>query len=401
MQDIIVQLVLISMGHFFIDFYGNVLPGLMPAIAKNMGLSMTLSGLLFAMLSITSSWLQPVFGYLGGKFNGSAVPAISVIISAVFMAMVGAANNYIFLLIVVTLAGIGSSLYHPLGSVLITNLTPKNQGFIMALYITAGTVGMTMAPISAALLKNAYGLRGILLLGLPGITVGIIMLIYKKNLKGSYVSRTAINSKTEPFQSKFKYLILMVIVVGFRTWTLSTFTMYTGMLFVSKGYSETAGSGILSLLLFFQSIGGIAGGFVSDRIGIKRTLIYSSIVSIILLIGFFGLSGYVSLICLLLGGALIQSAFPGSVVLAQSLYPQNPSMATGLMQGFTFGMGGLGGLFTGILSDALGGNLYLAMMSTVVFLGISLTASLMVPNPEEKKISGKSEIGVNDFTKGC
>lgn len=394
MQNFFVPLILISMGHFFIDFYGNILPGLMPAIAKNLGLSMTLSGLLFTMLSITSSWLQPVFGYLGGRFNGSTVPAISVMISAVFMAMVGMANSYIFLLIVVTIAGVGSSLYHPLSSVLITNLTPKNQGFIMALYITAGTVGMTLAPISATLLKNAFGLQGVLLLGLPGITAGIIMLINKNRLQGSGSFKTARSSKAGFSQNHIKYLILLVIVVGFRTWTLSTFTMYTGMLFVSRGLSETASSGILSLFLFFQSIGGITGGFVSDRIGIKRTLIYSSILSIICLIGFFSLSGLVSVACLLLGGALIHSAFPGSVVLAQRLYPQNPSMATGLMQGFTFGMGGLGGLFTGILSDALGGNLYMAMMNTIAFLGVSLAASLMVPNPGEKKIRGAKEIGV-------
>ncbi|RKL63094.1 MFS transporter [Thermoanaerobacteraceae bacterium SP2] len=395
MNNFILPLVLISLGHFFIDFYGNILPGLMPAITKNLGLSMTLSGLLFTMLSITSSWLQPFFGYLGGRFRAPLVLAISVMISAVFMAMVGVANSYIFLLVMVTLAGIGSSLYHPIGSVSIATLSTKNQGFIMALYITAGTVGMTLAPISATLSKNAFGFKGLLLLGLPGITAGIIMLIYKNQLSSPGSLKISPGRRSSLFHTHFKYLVLMVIVVGFRTWVLSTFTIYTTMFYVSRGLSEAASSGILSLFLLFQSIGGIAGGFVSDRIGVKKTLIYSALVSIICLVVFFNIQGPVSIACLLLSGALIQSAFPGSVVLAQRLYPQNPSIATGFMQGFTFGMGGLGGLFTGVLSDALGGNLFIAMMSTIAFLGVSLAGSLMVPMTGENQTKGIEEIGVN------
>jgi hypothetical protein len=65
------------------------------------------------------------------------------------------------------------------------------------------------------------------------------------------------------------------------------------------------------------------------------------------------------------------------------------------MQGFTFGMGGLGGLFTGVLSDALGGNLFIAMMSTIAFLGVSLAGSLMVPMTGENQTKGIEEIGVN------
>jgi len=394
MQKYLMPLILISMGHFFIDFYCNILPGLMSAITKDLGLSMTLSGLLFAMFSITSSWLQPVFGYFGGRFKGPVVLAIAVMISAVFMAMVGVANSYIFLLVVVSLAGVGSSLYHPIGSVSIVTLTPKNQSFVMALYITAGTIGMTLAPVLATLLKTAFGFKGVLLLGLPGITAGIVMLIYKNRLGNT--GGIEITHGLQPGSSgnHIKYLILLVIVVGFRTWVLSTFTMYTGILYVSRGLSETAGSGILSLFLLFQSIGGIAGGFVSDRIGIKKTLIYSAAVSIICLIIFFNDQGMVSIICLLLIGAMIQSAFPGSVVLAQRLFPQNPGIATGFMQGFTFGMGGLGGLFTGIVSDALGGKLYLALMSTIAFLVISLACSLIIPAYGENKIKAAPRAGV-------
>lgn len=390
MQDFFFPLILISLGHFFIDFYGNLLPGLMPTITKNLGISMTLSGLLFTMLSVTSSWMQPVFGYFGGKFKGQVIMALSVMSSAVFMSMIGVANKYILLLAVVTLGGVGSSLYHPIGSVSVATLSQKNHGFIMALYITAGTVGMTVAPVLATIFKNAFGLKGLLFLGLPGVAAGIIMLIYRNQMNGGGIEVVGRDSTLS--YSYLKYLALMVLVVGLRTWVLSTFTMYTAMLYVSKGFSDTLSSGILSLYLFFQCIGGIIGGFVSDRIGVKKTLIFSSLFSIVCLVIFFTSSGPVSVGALLISGALIQSAFPGAVVLAQKMYPQNPSIATGLMQGFTFGMGGLGGLFTGALSDALGGNLSLALMSTIVFLGISLAGSIIIPTPQRKEMNIRAEV---------
>lgn len=386
MNSIILPLVLISLGHFFIDFYMNMLPGLMPAITKNLSLSMTLSGLLFTMLSVTSSWMQPFFGYFGDRFKGPVILAVSVVISAFFMSLVGVAKSFLFLAAVVTLAGIGSSLYHPIGSVSVTTLSPKNQGFIMALYITAGTVGMTLAPVSATLFKSAFGFESIVFLGLPGIMAGIILLSYKDKLAGSDSLKESRGRNLGLSRSHIKNLIILVIVVGFRTWVLNSFTIYTTVFYVSRGLSEEASSAILSLFLLFQSIGGIAGGFVSDRIGVKKTLIYSAFFSIIFLAAFFCIQGPVSVACLLVSGALIQSAFPGSVLLAQRLCPQNPSIATGFLQGFTFGIGGLGGLFTGVLSDALGGNLFVALMSTIVFLAVSLTGSLMIPVSGVKQI---------------
>ena len=54
------KLILISIGHFLSDFYGNFLPAILPAVIARQGLSLTLSGLLVMVYAVTSNMLQPV-----------------------------------------------------------------------------------------------------------------------------------------------------------------------------------------------------------------------------------------------------------------------------------------------------------------------------------------------------
>ena len=64
-----VNVALLSAGHFLNDFYCNFLPILLPVIIPQLGLSLTLSGLLIMVMSITSNLLQPVFGYIMDKHD--------------------------------------------------------------------------------------------------------------------------------------------------------------------------------------------------------------------------------------------------------------------------------------------------------------------------------------------
>jgi len=63
------------------------------------------------------------------------------------------------------------------------------------------------------------------------------------------------------------------------------------------------------------------------------------------------LGGPIGIAGLLLAGAALQAAFPGSLVLAQELLPGRAGLASGMI-GLTGGVGGLGMAFTGWLADA-------------------------------------------------
>jgi len=390
MKSFTISLILICLGHFLIDLYMNLLPGIMPTLIETMGITLTLSGLLQTVLSATSSWLQPVFGYVAYRFDTKRALATSILLSALFMSLVGISKNYWVMLIVVTLGGLGSSVYHPLGSVTISSLTSKNPGMVMSLFITAGTLGTTLAPVITSLVKSRFGLRGILLLGIPGILTSVVFYFIQNSLKD--IKKVEVTIAPTNDSSKVNLnLALLVSIVGLRYWVLHTFSIYIPVFYVRKGVSEEIAAAILSLYLFFNAMGGMFGGAITDRFGIKNTLIVTSLLAICCFSMFFVTTGYMSsFVLLFLGATLLQSAYPGSVVFAQKLYPKNPSMATGFMQGFTFGLGGIGALITAALSDYWGGNLEMALKLLPIALILSFIGSLFIP-VEKNKSFIKSE----------
>jgi len=56
------------------------------------------------------------------------------------------------------------------------------------------------------------------------------------------------------------------------------------------------------------------------------------------------------------------------------------------MMGFTFGIGGVGALVTGTITDFLGGNLGLALMTNIIALLLSLGLSLFLPGDRQKRL---------------
>lgn len=79
---------------------------------------------------------------------------------------------------------------------------------------------------------------------------------------------------------------------------------------------------------------------------------------------------------LFLGGASLQATLPSSIVWAQELLPANAAMASGMMLGLSFGLGGLGAALTGVMADFAGLQTALLWSLTPLVLGILITWSI-------------------------
>lgn len=81
------QVILLAMGHFFNDFYCNFLPILLPILIPKLGLSLTLSGALVMVMSLSANVLQPVFGYFMDKYNFNKIMPLIIPFGAVLSAL--------------------------------------------------------------------------------------------------------------------------------------------------------------------------------------------------------------------------------------------------------------------------------------------------------------------------
>ncbi len=148
------------------------------------------------------------------------------------------------------------------------------------------------------------------------------------------------------------------------------------------------GGKMVTLFLFAAALGGILGGYVSDRIGRRRVLILGFAAGLPSLALVFLLPDPARTALLMLAGAALYAPLAVAVTHAQELLPGSAAFASGLILGVTWFVGSLGVVLVGVLADAVGIHIALPLGSlTYVVLGLVL--SVMLPEgPPKGGVSG-------------
>src|SRR5215468_12437145 len=106
---------LLALGHLVIDTNQGSLPALLPYLKAALGLTYTATGVIVLMGNITSSLIQPLFGFLADKTARRWLLPLSIVLSAVGIGLTGVAPSYLTVLALVMLSGFGVAAYHPEG----------------------------------------------------------------------------------------------------------------------------------------------------------------------------------------------------------------------------------------------------------------------------------------------
>lgn len=364
-------LLLVALGHAAVDFYMGVLPPLMPLIVRQLGLSLTLGASIISIASTLSSFSQPLFGYLIDRGGRNWLMVLAVIWTGGFVSALGFAHGYWAIVLLALLGSIGSAFYHPLGSANASGLAGDgNRGLAMSFYSTGGSLGYALAPLALAPLLASRSLAGLPLFGLVSAVCAIAMVAYRVHAVPAPSSRRAGNGNfvTELLAS-WRQLLLVALVVALRAWSHSAITYLIPFRFENEGANL-----LLTLFLLAGTVGGMVGGFLSDRVGRKATLLASTALTMPLFWLGTVTSGWVAWLMLILGAAVLNAAFPATIVFAQELVPSNTGFASGISMGLAWGIGALGLTLTGRIADLHG--LSAGMLFDLVLLAGALLLSL-------------------------
>src|SRR3989442_9075330 len=152
------RLVLVSLGHFTIDSYSSFFSPLLPLLVSKLHLNLTLVGSLVALAAVSSSFAQPLFGWLSDRVQRPWFVAFGPLVAAVFLSSVGRAPSYGTLIALLMLGGIGVAAFHPQAAVLAGDLSPR-RGLAMSFFVTGGTLGFSLGPLFAVSVVGAVGLE--------------------------------------------------------------------------------------------------------------------------------------------------------------------------------------------------------------------------------------------------
>lgn len=375
------QVILLAMGHFFNDFYCNFLPILLPILIPKLGLSLTLSGALVMVMSLSANVLQPVFGYFMDKYNFNKIMPLIIPFGEVFICLTNWASNFIVLAVLIGLSGLAVSTFHPMGAGLVSKVAPDGKiSTCISIFVAGGSFGFALAPILLVYFMQMYSLDYLPILIIPAIILGVLMYssgLSKARFVNEQVAKNMHFNLAQILQNK--PLMLLNISMGLRAWLFTALVTFLPLWAIEKGCNNTLSGWILTIYLCGSVIGGLIGGALNDKIGYKKVILWALIFTLIPTMYFLFAQqiDILMYIALFVGGGLVMAANPGAIVWGQDLLPDNPGMASGMMLGLSFGLGGFGTMLTGSLAESYG--LTMALALTAILLVISIVLVYLTP----------------------
>ena len=350
-------LILLIAGHFVTDINTGALPAFLPFIKESLSLSYTMAASIILVFNVTSSVIQPIFGYSSDRWPARWLLPAGCFIAPLGLGLLGFGPSYAWILFFVSLSGIGQACYHPEWFKIVNQLSGKKKASFNSLFLFGGNLGFAVGPILATLFFSHSGLKGSLWFVLPGIAMMVVLLVMPdwKGKEDFSMGQAGYREEPGPSRRRLFPLALVLIVAVFRSGARLGLLTFIPFYFIKVLHADpmTAGK-YLSVFLVAATAGGLAGGLIADRYGYKRFVLASLGLSSIFLYLFFFTRGSWSLIFFAVAGMTLVSSHAVTMTIGQSFMPRNVGMASGLILGLSNGIGGIIATLFGWVADHWG-----------------------------------------------
>ena len=381
-------ILILSASHLIIDVTGSALPAIMPFLKTSLALNYAQVGFVIMMSNVTSSIIQPCFGYFSDRMQIRWLLPVSVLLTYGGFSLVGLAPSYALLLTFVVINGMGLAVYHPESFKITHHFTGSRMATGMSLFQVGGNFGMAFGPLMVTYAMQVAGLRGTLLFFAPGILIMGLLLFFIGDLTRPFKGEKKreakpANAPPASIARPWRSMGLLVGAVAMRSWAhagLITFAPFYYITFL-EGDAISAGRLVFAFLIG-GALGTLGGGLVADKIGHKSFVSLSLLCSVPLLVLFLGVSGIWVFVVLFWVGFVLISSFSVTVVMGQTILRDRLGMASGLMLGFVIGIGGVGAGLLGLVADAWG--ILTVLRLIVVMPAVALIPFLMVSYPAHR-----------------
>ena len=359
--------------HFIVDAYTNIYVPLLPLLIPRLGLSLTAVGVLAMCFQMSSSVSQLGFGTLADRWRPRVLLIAGPLVSVIVLSCVGWVSSAVALGALLVLGGLGAAAFHPPAAAAVFRASGRHKGFAMSVHITAGSVGMAMAPLFFAPVIARLGLHWSPIIAIPGLCALWFLLRRVPRVEKAHATNREGFGALRPYARPLSLLYFTVVL---RTLTSAGFVTFMPVLLTSQGMSIANASLAATCYLLVSGVGGFSGGPLADRFGSRRVILISLVSSVPFLVAASQLSGWWFTAAVSIGGLLLQSTLPVNVTYAQILAPVGAATVSSLMMGFGWGMGSVMVPIVGLLGDTMGLPRALLTISFVPLLAAMLAAQL-------------------------
>lgn len=363
----------LSFGHFNIDLYAALLVPLYPLITTKLGINLASVSFIIALGHLVSSMMQPVFGFIADKLTHRVFMVWGLVLSSFFIPLAIKANTVYFFLTCLLLGMIGNAFFHPQVSALIKEFNKNNPNLsrAMGIFLGLGTIGYAIGPYLSTSMVNHFGENGLLYLIIPGLLSCIFMYFFVPKMpdKEYYIKENFIKIISEILKNKLCMYLLFISVI--KSAVSISFGTYIPFLLQNKGFSLSSTGLIVTLFFISGGLATIFSSKIEKKINANGIVVLSFLTILPLTLLFlYTLSYYKTLACILfiLTGFFILLSVGVILVQAQNAIPKYTGVISGVMQGFSWGLGALFLAPLGVLGQNYGVDKVLILMGIIAFI---------------------------------
>jgi FSR family fosmidomycin resistance protein-like MFS transporter len=370
--------IVVAVAHFVNDGYASLLAPLLPRLMGKLDLSVALAAVLATSLTLASSVLQPLMGYLSDRYGNRLFIVMGPLLSGIFLSLIGLAPTFAILVGLLALGGLGSAVFHPPGASLAARVSEgKGSGMRLSIFVFGGMMGFAVGPLVAVAMVARVGLEGLWMAMFPGILVAALLLVILPRGNG--------DGPAVPPPNPVRVLAHLRGPLGLL-FGISAMSAFVQRLFLAmdpiavahQGGSEALGGVILSVYLSGQAVGTLTGGYLSDRVDRRRLLVSLTLLALPahMMAVWLPPGSAVGFVFTGLAGILNMAILPPVVVWAQEMLPEGKAVSSGIVMGLAWAVGSTGVLGSGLLGDIVG-----ARASMLFSFPIMLLATFLALHP--------------------
>ncbi|MEJ2496223.1 MAG: MFS transporter [Sulfurovaceae bacterium] len=372
----------ISLAHLAHDTYSAFLAPILPLLIEKLDITLYMAAFLDIARKVPSL-LNPFFGLLAERTDARYFVILSPALTAFAMSLLGVANSYAMLIILLIISGISSTLFHIPSPGIIKASSGNKIGMGMSFYMVGGELARTLGPLLIMAGISLWGLEGTWRLMPFGFLASLILYYKLKDFKLEQ-RFTKKPEKGDALAEAKLFLPLFGIMGGymfFQSAMKMSTTLYLAVYLTEHGFSLWYASISLSVLQFFGVIGTFLSGSISDKIGRQNMLVLTSIGSAISM-GLFLFSDniYTLFPILALLGIFMFSSGPILLAVIHEIDTKMPIFMNSLYMSINFSISSIVVLLMGYFGDVIGLDKTYMTATILAFFAIpfALLLNLMI-----------------------
>jgi len=364
----------LSMGHFMVDLYASALIPLYPFLTSKLGIKLSTISLIIACGHLFSSMMQPLFGFFADRMRHRTFMVWGLVMGAVFIPLTVAVDNIWLVALFLLLGMCGNALFHPQVTSLVNtfNFNNPNLSKYMGAFMGLGTIGYALGPVMSSSLVEHFGPYSLSYVTILGVSTALILYFQVPKIPAAAVVKVKENffNIMKEILKKKTYLSLVWIAIVKSGMSIS-FGTFVPFILKDRGFSLGQIGIIVTLFFILSGISMMTSSGIEKKIGaenIIRLSFWTVLPLVLLFIFTIDKFPLLAVIIFILTGYFIFLSVSVTIIAAQNLMKEHKGVISGVMQGFSWGIGALSLAPLGYIGEAVGVDKILVVMAGLAFL---------------------------------